>query len=321
MKAAAALLMSFVLGSVLLHGQPRRTASDGALTLGILREDTVLVPFAVLSGGTWTTPWPAPSVPPTAAAKTRGRQPLSTVPAAWWGGREPQLDWELLRATGDRHPISAVAVRDYQNQCTSSLGLATDYTSPIVIQRDSYPLPYAGIVSTSAGVLDPVVRLAKGDADVAAIQRELPALLRAQETALWRAEPADGRPDLTGALPAPTLTVYAGFLPDGRRLLYADARRELTRRADGTRIERATLLHAWFSRAPGQPAVTLRQVRAERDTDGMHGSSFGPLAAATINGRTYWIGPRHLYEREDYVVVDVTDDVPHDVATAVAGGC
>src|SRR5262249_43412458 len=76
--------------------------STPAVSIGILREDSVLVPFAEFDGSTWT----EGSVP------ERG-------------------EWELLRPTGSRQTIRTTGKTDFENHCESFVGLSTDYKSRV----------------------------------------------------------------------------------------------------------------------------------------------------------------------------------------------
>ena len=64
-------------------------------TLGVLRRDGVLLPFASFDGGDWTVPWPA-SLKETALPIA-----LGDVPRKWWGAAGPGAKWTAWLADGD----------------------------------------------------------------------------------------------------------------------------------------------------------------------------------------------------------------------------
>jgi hypothetical protein len=85
----------------------------------------------------------------------------------------------------------------------------------------------------------------------------------------------------------------------------------------------ATQLVGWFVRARGASQITLLDARvSQTDVDGKGGEeSFVPLASLSIGGRTFWIGTSHGYEWERYVIAEVTNGPPREVASLDAGGC
>src|SRR5829696_4955932 len=79
--AAFAAVVTTVAG--LAAGQP--ASSSSRLAIGVLRNDSLLLPFAAFDGRKWSAPWPS------IGDRYTGDLPvnLASVPRAWWGGQPP----------------------------------------------------------------------------------------------------------------------------------------------------------------------------------------------------------------------------------------
>ena len=177
----------------------------------------MLVPIAVYDGVRWTTPWSVGT-----SAWPEGNPPLTvpTVPRAWWGNRSAATEWELLDGAGARRRIRATGVTTFENHCTGDIGLSTDFSRRVDLEPHSFPLPYAGIVATEPGILQPVTVLSREDADFRVIARQLPRIFGRLEPGVWGG--VTGLDPLSLKEPAakPRLVaVYSAPLPDGRSLL------------------------------------------------------------------------------------------------------
>src|SRR5262249_47628070 len=130
--------------------------SRSGVAVGILREDSVLVPFATYTNGSWSKAWPgigADEIP------RPGPRSLPEIPKAWWGPLAPAVQWELVAPARPRRTLMVTGVTTIQNHCAGGFGLATDYVSRVQIEPNSYPLPYAGIAASRSNVLQPVAQL------------------------------------------------------------------------------------------------------------------------------------------------------------------
>src|SRR5215471_1289388 len=97
-------------------------AARPTLTLGILRRDGILIPFAAYSGHAWSAPWPTSD---TSAPLPIG---LQDVPKHWWGPIAPTSSWTAwMVADGSRRPLKIEKPAQVRVFCGGHIGLATDY--------------------------------------------------------------------------------------------------------------------------------------------------------------------------------------------------
>ena len=108
--------------AALLAAAPTPVATDGQsrFSIGVLRRDGILIPFAAYERGHWSAPWPA---------QPRGLPlPISidSVPRKWWGPQDPSAPWRAALPGGNvaltlRTPIQ------FPVFCQKRIGLTTDY--------------------------------------------------------------------------------------------------------------------------------------------------------------------------------------------------
>jgi hypothetical protein len=96
-------------------------ASPSRLTLGVLRRDGFLSPFASYDDGDWSAPWREP--------ETAGSVPigLDDVPKKWWGAAGPGAPWTAWLTDGRRQPLKLLGVNTIPIFCSTRLAIRTDY--------------------------------------------------------------------------------------------------------------------------------------------------------------------------------------------------
>src|SRR5579864_5322701 len=91
------------------------------LTVGVLRRDAIIVPFATYDGKRWESHWPQPSQGVDVPIS------LHSVPGRWWGASGPVDAWQIWT---DAAPPRLVHVRQpdwLQSYCQKQVGLRTNY--------------------------------------------------------------------------------------------------------------------------------------------------------------------------------------------------
>jgi hypothetical protein len=145
--ASVACLLMLLAGSVVapVGAQPP------SFTLGVLRQDGILIPFATFDGrwrNDWTEPLPTFEVPIS----------LEDVVRDWWPGKRPQTDWTLWFPDGRSRPLKALAPAWVRAQCQANIGLRTDYEHPgPVAPPDTAPYPKVGLAVTSTLAVEPPI--------------------------------------------------------------------------------------------------------------------------------------------------------------------
>jgi hypothetical protein len=136
-------------------------------TLGVVRRDSIVIPFATYDGKRWKNSWPAPETRVTAPIM------LADVPKRWWTGRDPILKWTfwpsdpaesspVSRGAGGAsgaasRPLETIGPTWFPAHCQQSLGLRTTYSTrevlpPLHIQ----PYPKAGLAVAGAANITPI---------------------------------------------------------------------------------------------------------------------------------------------------------------------
>ena len=105
-------------------------AAPGEFSVGVLRRDGVLIPFAAYNGRAWETVWPGSDL--------RAPLPigLGDVPRRWWGGVGPEAPWHAWLAEGEKRPLKLLKPLHVPIFCGGHLALATDYRGEALTERE-----------------------------------------------------------------------------------------------------------------------------------------------------------------------------------------
>ena len=98
-----------------------KAESRPRFTLGVLRRDGLLLPFASFDGDDWQAPWPDP------ASMTTLPIALSDVPKKWWGAAGPDATWTAWLPPGVTRPLTLAAPLAIPVFCSMRLGVTTNY--------------------------------------------------------------------------------------------------------------------------------------------------------------------------------------------------
>jgi hypothetical protein len=138
-------LLSFGLPSSAPHRQAPVAAADAApFTVGVLRNDGIVIPFAVFDGKEWSSPWP------TVLRSVDLPIDTASVPTKWWGKPGPIADMTAWVDGAARGAIHIVRPAVLPLMCVPRLGLISDYRSPQTPGSLLPPYPKDGIAVTGA---------------------------------------------------------------------------------------------------------------------------------------------------------------------------
>src|ERR671930_1567575 len=120
-RAARTATMRIAASSLLLTVS---LAADSApFTVGALRRDGIVIPFAAYDGKRWVSRWPQPSRDESVPIS------LSSVPGRWWGPAGVRESWQawIVGETREVPPLKVVQPDVVDVHCTRQIGLRTEY--------------------------------------------------------------------------------------------------------------------------------------------------------------------------------------------------
>jgi len=314
---AALVAASLVLGVV---GPERSGAAAPAadrFTLGILRRDGLVTPFATFDGKHWNNTWPKPvrhvdEVPVT----------LGSVPRWWWGRPGPRETWLASIGSAERRELHVTGANVYDAQCLQQIGLRTDYRpSAPPPGPGARPYPKDGLAVSPAYPIDPI--------DVLPIPLITSSLVDAFSAAEALAAPNAPVGPLRALLrrqrEAVPIAIEAAYATGdlSSRIYYFEA----VRRYETTDIERPgecdglSYGAGWFKRDVNG---SLRKLSFEAtitscDRNGL--LYMLPLGAVRAGGRLFWVAQWSGWNVEQYNIVEIKPNGTEDVLRVFGGGC
>src|SRR3982750_2583000 len=150
-------------------------APASKFTIGVLRRDGVLIPFASFNGRTWTASWPGSD--PNAVLPIS----LSDIPKTWWGDAGPQAAWSAWLPESDPRPLKLIKPVHVPIFCGAHLGRGTD-------DRGGAPaggeptVPKDAIATAGDIKIDPITQVSVNAPDGAKILDAITAKFNAEET-------------------------------------------------------------------------------------------------------------------------------------------
>jgi hypothetical protein len=329
MRNRQALALAWILaalGAAVLGG-----ASRPPVTLAILREDGILIPFATFDGK-WKNKWPQP------VAEAEVPITLGDVPKSWWPDGRVQREWTLWSPDGSSRRLTVTAPAWMRAQCVSNVGLRTDFKSEVILpDPETMPYPKAGL-ATSAGAeavkVEPVSVVDPSSEELKPLLKNLDARFRAAE------ERADDEAayrwtylDAFQKGPIVTEAVHRG--PDivpGRFVYYFEMTRRHTKGlATGWLLSEygvepppcdlVTFASGWARLGQGRQDVSMEAVVTDCNREeAVFQYPFGVIRV--YGGRPLWIVQWSTWQAEWYSVVDFGNPLqPRALFETWGGGC
>jgi hypothetical protein len=171
------VLLLLIGGAGAFEAAPRA----GTFSLGVLRRDGILVPFAAFDGKHWENPWPTPSSPPDMPLS------VSAIPKGWWFDKQPITDWTLLPlgapSTGNgTRTVRVNGINWYPAECNSGVGLRTDYKPAILPPSPRiHPYPKDALAISGDVKIDPIEMVDPKDRVAFNLNEELPFQVNGKE--------------------------------------------------------------------------------------------------------------------------------------------
>jgi hypothetical protein len=288
------------------------------LTLGVLRADGLMIPFASYDGH-WSVPWPVDLHDRTLPIT------LSDVDPGWWGAVDPASLWSAFLTDGSKRPLKIQTLRQTHIFCTARLGVQTDYFNAPP-SPDDPTVAKDGLAIAGEGALLSVERVAKGTTAWNAVP---PVIVKefnhAEKIAAghftnWK------HPYTAEQRAAYSIQIEALYRSQEQtrrgswRVSYVEAVRSFPARPEDNGCGLITYASGWLmERAGHAPRVELQARVTYCDRDGV--SFMQPLGRIVLDDEVYWIYQMSSWRDEAYAVSRVRPDEVQPVAVAAGGDC
>ncbi len=327
-----AILLAIVFSLFAVPGRPDERQS---FTVGILRRDGVVIPFATFDGNKWTNRWPAEHA-------TEVPIGLADVPKGWWPDSQVHTDWTAWLTSGASQPVKAREPALVSVHCSRRVGVRTDFVAPEPPPPpDFQPYPKSGLAVTGPApvTIERIELVSPGSADAKALVDKVKDSVAAAETKKVRAwanrapavdswtHPVDdkGRAKSPLALEVvartPGLTVnstvsyfegvkkYPGFIQVPPTSTLSPSINGLPQMC-----EYLTFAGGWFLAGASETIVA----GADLSNCNREGLVYTlPLGAIRTGGRLFWIVQASSWDFERYDVIEIRQT---DVKSALSVG-
>lgn len=295
MRGAALMLLS-----ALVFGQQAPPAPSSTFTLGVLRRDGIVIPFAAYDGSRWHTPWPF------GLKKLELPISVDAIDRQWWGPASPPRTMTLW-ANGKPHgELTLAAPSTIALPCGTRLGIRTNYHPALVPPPPTeQPFPKDGVVVTGGHTIAAIEQLKHNTPEMRGIGNGLfPAFDLAEARAIagyrdWvhplsREERSTAPIVMEAAYRAPMDT-------PGWTAIYVEASKRYAARPEDKGCGLVTSVRGWLRVNPQgryRPELVAEITYCQRQGVGF----FYPLGLIKLAERTHWIYQIAGYQREAYLV-------------------
>jgi len=311
--AVATLLIAWVGASLTGAERPR-------FSLGVLRRDGVLLPFAGFDGHAWSLPWPDP------ASDVPMPITLADVPAKWFGPLGPGATWTAWFPEAAPRPLKIDKLAHVPVFCSAHLGLATDYRGAEFDPREP-TVPKDALAVSGSMEVGPITAVSIHAADAARIVSDITERFNETEQAAanafsswkhpWTAEERAGFPIEIEAF-------YRAMesRPGGTefRTSYVEVVRRFPARPGDRGCGLITYARGWVTDVAGKkPVVSLSTRVTYCDREGV--TFMQPLGRLRIDKDSYWVYQLSSWRDEVYGVSRVSQDGVKSIVAISGGFC
>lgn len=289
---------------------------SAAFSLGLIRADGILVPFAMFDGYAWIAAWPEPDEP---IASDRS---LAAVPSLWRQRHQqvPQ-SWHVLTpaaAMPEVHVLSHVA---FDEHCGHQVGLLTDlqprradsHEKLLAADRAApLTLPLDLSESTDRAGWQDLVPLIEAEA----ARQEVSVIADWERRSNRTAQVAP----VAARKPVQIRRLYA-LREAGSRVVYFEAERQYATSLWDAPDPSWLLVNGWVYHAAGSEPSMLVTQAAITDSDFKGAVRMKPVGTVRAGGSTLWVGQEHGYESEAVAVLRIDATGAHQVFNRFIGGC
>lgn len=302
--------------------------AEAPFTIGVLRRDGIVIPFAAFDGRDWSMPWPTEPWP-TGLRQAGPRQELpnslETIPSRWWGKSPPAAQWIPWLEGVAGKPIRLQRPQPLTLNCSTRVGIRSDYRSaepaPLPVEQ---PYPKDGVVVSGVQTIKAVDILSRGSKAWLEIEKQLVEPFGDAEqraAAAFTAWDHPWRREHRTAFRVEVEALYRATMDDeGWVAYYVEAVRNYPPMAGDEGCGLVAGINGWIRVPPdGKAKYDLRGRVTYCDRKGA--IFLLPLGLVDTGGRTYWLYQTSGYGREWYVVARPTkSEVVYEVEYS-AGLC
>jgi len=321
LAVAALVSATLVSGTPDLRAQAR-TSSGSSFTLGVLRRDGVIVPFASYDTNRWVNHWPAPG--------RREDIPISIAesPKGWWLRDRPIATWTVWPMRGDSQVVHVKNPVNLMVECDPHVGLQTDYvsTSPPVPPK-MQPYPKDGLATAGDVLVEPVDILDGKSPEWAAVSSDVAAKVTAAESA-WRPT-LPFRPSTEAQRAKQAFVLEVLFRSPGARpgtsLLYFEGVKRYARGPaglldSGARSDLLIFAAGYVIVDPqASPKVSLEIAESDSKRQGLLYTMV--LGSFRLDGKLFWAVQRSGWGHERFEILEVAEPEPKPVFKTQGGNC
>lgn len=303
-----------------------QTSRDDTFTVGILRQDGVIAPFAQYANRKWTNPWHSPQP---------GDQPdepetIADLPKPWFQSFvKPSSEWYLWSPSGEPTTIKASNTVQGCSHCQQVWGLLSNYPNPKQPEKNEC-VRNVGAVFSERKQARAMETITNSSADWKQMLKFLgPEFERAEKVGISRIVSQKYSAQLPLArerarVPLSLLNLYRTRLgADGRLLFYFEASKEYSkpRDANDAGCNNISLLGGWAIRNPQGKLILLDSQFSPTDCDMKEGGLALPFAMLRLDGKTFVIVEEVGYEGESYIILEIQKNRVRRVLETYAGSC
>jgi hypothetical protein len=306
-----------------LHAQQSRASSGATFTLGVLRRDGIIIPFAGYDGARWVNRWPA--------AGRREDIPITVVgsPKSWWLHDRPISLWTVWPLRGDSQVVHVKNPINLTVECQPQVGLQTDYKSvePPALPR-MQPYPKDGLATAGDVLVEPVEVLDAGSAEWSRISADVAARITETESKLIaKADERHPYSDAERRKKPFTLEVLfrsAGPRPGTTQLYFEGIKRYGSlpgvRRSYSTAPELLTYATGWILIGP-QEQPRIRETITFSDTRRLGLLYAMGLGSFRVDGKLYWAVQRSGWGFERFDIEEIAEAEVKTAFSTHGGSC
>lgn len=282
---------------------PPVAADEAPFTIGVLRNDGIVIPFAVFDGKDWTAPWP------TTLRSVDLPIDIANVPTKWWGKTGPITQMTAWVDGADRGPIHISRPTVLPLMCLPRLVLISDYRSALSPDSLMPPYPKDGLAVTGGQRVNKIQVVAKDSTAWTAMQTSLSEPFdKAEHEAIgaftdWK----DPIPrEVRRKVPVELEAMYRAPMDEpGWTANYVESVKKFPPGRGDEGCGLVTSTNGWVIVGPDGKRTTKLTAHVtycdRRDVTYML-----PLGSMSVHNRAYWVFQLSGYGREGYLVVHPT---------------